>query len=88
MSPVPFCTCTVTILRNIYCFRQQKQRIRFPTPDVAALQAQLAHDASARASPARPDAALSTASDTASELSMAIMENELVEMKGACQLFI
>ncbi|CAH0724536.1 unnamed protein product, partial [Brenthis ino] len=90
---------------------QQKQRGRFPTPDVAALQALHAHDTSACASPSH-DAhvhvhadmhahadmhvhahahahadlhaalALSTASDTASELSMAIMETELVEMKA------
>ncbi|XP_039751757.1 uncharacterized protein LOC120627767 isoform X4 [Pararge aegeria] len=64
---------------------QQKQRARFPTPDVAALQA--GDDGSPCVSPTHQAdlhvalALSSAASDTASELSMAIMENELVEMK-------
>ncbi|XP_069362925.1 protein lin-10-like [Maniola hyperantus] len=64
---------------------QQKQRARFPTPDVAALQA--GDDGSPCVSPTHQVdlhvalALSSAASDTASELSMAIMENELVEMK-------
>ncbi|XP_052740089.1 uncharacterized protein LOC112044395 isoform X2 [Bicyclus anynana] len=63
---------------------QQKQRARFPTPDVAALQAGDAGSPCASPPPAdlTDGLALSSAgSDTASELSMAIMENELVDMK-------
>ncbi|XP_064076988.1 protein lin-10-like isoform X4 [Vanessa tameamea] len=64
---------------------QPKHRGRYPTPDVAALQA--GDNGSACASPAQQVdvhvalALSSAASDTASELSMAIMENELVDMK-------
>lgn len=65
---------------------QPKHRGRYPTPDVAALQA--GDNGSACVSPAQQVdvhvalALSSAASDTASELSMAIMENELVDMKG------
>ncbi|CAH2102945.1 unnamed protein product [Euphydryas editha] len=64
---------------------QPKHRGRYPTPDVAALQA--GDNGSACVSPAQQVdvhvalALSSAASDTASELSMAIMENELVDMK-------
>ncbi|XP_050342775.1 protein lin-10-like isoform X4 [Nymphalis io] len=64
---------------------QPKHRGRYPTPDVAALQP--GDNGSACASPAQQVdvhvalALSSAASDTASELSMAIMENELVDMK-------